>query len=119
MYQTITFFFLSAIAIYLACECFVNGIEWFGRRLNIGATAVGSVLAAFGTALPESTVTFMAVVFGSTPEQKNIGVGAAMGGATGVSDSGLCCGWISADLPSSAFQSKERQNPGRLCAYEP
>lgn len=80
MYQTITFFFLSAIAIYLACECFVNGIEWFGRRLNIGATAVGSVLAAFGTALPESTVTFMAVVFGSTPEQKNIGVGAAMGG---------------------------------------
>ncbi|MCE9918348.1 sodium:calcium antiporter [Obesumbacterium proteus] len=80
MYQTITFFFLSAFAIYLACECFVNGIEWFGRRLNIGATAVGSVLAAFGTALPESTVTFMAVVFGSTPEQKNIGVGAAMGG---------------------------------------
>lgn len=80
MYQAIILFFLSAIVIYLACEYFVNGIEWFGRRLNMGATAVGSVLAAFGTALPESTVTFMAVVFGSTPEQKNIGVGAAMGG---------------------------------------
>ncbi|MDE2367307.1 MAG: sodium:calcium antiporter [Betaproteobacteria bacterium] len=80
MLLTLTLFFLSAGAIYLACEYFVNGIEWFGRRLNLGATAVGSVLAAFGTALPESAVTFMAVVFGSTPAQKDIGVGAAMGG---------------------------------------
>ena len=80
MLLTLTLFFLSAGAIYLACEYFVNGIEWFGRRLNLGATAVGSVLAAFGTALPESAVTFMAVVFGTTPAQKDIGVGAAMGG---------------------------------------
>jgi cation:H+ antiporter len=80
MLLTLTLFFLSAGAIYLACEYFVNGIEWFGRRLNLGATAVGSVLAAFGTALPESAVTCMAVVFGSTPAQKDIGVGAAMGG---------------------------------------
>jgi len=80
MLRTLTLFFLSAGAIYLACEYFVNGIEWFGRRLNLGATAVGSVLAAFGTALPESAVTFMAVVFGKTPEQRDIGVGAAMGG---------------------------------------
>ena len=80
MFLTLTLFFLSAGAIYLACEYFVNGIEWFGRRLNLGATAVGSVLAAFGTALPESAVTFMAVVFGKTPEQRDIGVGAAMGG---------------------------------------
>ena len=80
MLLTLTLFVLSAGAIYLACEYFVNGIEWFGRSLNLGATAVGSVLAAFGTALPESAVTFMAVVFGSTPAQKDIGVGAAMGG---------------------------------------
>jgi cation:H+ antiporter len=80
MLLTLTLFFLSAGAIYLACEYFVNGIEWFGRRMNLGATAVGSVLAAFGTALPESAVTFVAVVFGTTPEEKDIGVGAAMGG---------------------------------------
>lgn len=80
MILTLTLFFLSAGTIYLACEYFVNGIEWFGRRLNLGATAVGSVLAAFGTALPETAVTFIAVVFGKTPEQKDIGVGAAMGG---------------------------------------
>lgn len=80
MLLTLTLFSLSAGAIYLACNYFVNGIEWFGRRLKLGATAVGSVLAAFGTALPESAVTFMAVVFGPTPEHKEIGVGAAMGG---------------------------------------
>ena len=80
MLLTLTLFVLSAAGIYLACEYFVNGIEWAGRRLNLGATAVGTVLAAFGTALPESAVTFFAVVFGSTPAQKDLGVGAAMGG---------------------------------------
>jgi len=49
MLLTFILFFVSAAAIYLACEYFVNGIEWFGKHLNLGATAVGSVLAAFGT----------------------------------------------------------------------
>lgn len=73
-------FFLSAVVIYLACEFFVNGVEWVGCRLRLGATAVGTLLAAFGTALPESAVTFVAVMFGDTAEQKDIGVGAAIGG---------------------------------------
>ncbi|GAB1577902.1 sodium:calcium antiporter [Bordetella petrii] len=80
MFLTLFLFFLSALVIYFACEYFVNGIEWVGHRFQLGATATGTVLAAFGTALPESAVTFMAVVFGTTPEQKDIGVGAAMGG---------------------------------------
>ena len=69
-----------AIAIYLSCEWFVNAVEWLGRRMNVGTIAVGTVLAAVGTALPESVVTFVAVAFGSTPEQRDLGVGAAMGG---------------------------------------
>jgi cation:H+ antiporter len=69
-----------AIAIYLACEWFVNAVEWLGRRLKVGTVAVGTVLAAIGTALPESVVTFVAVVFGETPAQRDLGVGAAMGG---------------------------------------
>jgi len=70
---------VCALVIYLSCEWFVNAIEWLGQRLNVGALAVGTVLAAFGTALPESTVTFVAVVSGSA-EQKSLGIGAAMGG---------------------------------------
>ncbi|MDV6330146.1 sodium:calcium antiporter [Asticcacaulis sp. 201] len=80
MLLTIALFLGSAAAIYFACEYFVNSVEWFGKRLNLGATAVGTVLAAFGTALPESAVTFTAVAFGQTAQQKDIGVGAAMGG---------------------------------------
>jgi cation:H+ antiporter len=80
MAVSVVLFLLCAAAIYLSCEYFVNGVEWVGRRLGIGATATGSVLAAFGTALPESAVTFVAVVFGRNPAQKDIGVGAAIGG---------------------------------------
>ncbi|HEY4374388.1 MAG TPA: sodium:calcium antiporter [Burkholderiales bacterium] len=80
MLITLLLFLVSAAGIYFACEYFVNGIEWCGKRMNLGATAVGTVLAAFGTALPESAVTFFAVVFGSSPQQKDLGVGAAMGG---------------------------------------
>lgn len=69
-----------AIVIYLSCEYFVNGVEWVGVRLGVAKSAVGTVLAAFGTALPESVVTFVAVVTGDSPAQKAIGIGAALGG---------------------------------------
>lgn len=71
---------LAAVLIYLSCEYFVNGVEWVGERLGIARSAVGTLLAAFGTALPESVVTFIAVVFGHNAPQKDIGVGAALGG---------------------------------------
>lgn len=71
---------LSAGCVYWACEYFVNGVEWVGRKAGVSQNAVGTVLAAFGTALPESVVTFVAVVFGHGADAKNIGVGAALGG---------------------------------------
>jgi cation:H+ antiporter len=80
MVLSVVLFLLCAAAIYLSCEYFVNGVEWVGRRLGVGATATGTALAAFGTALPESAVTFVAVVFGRDTAQKEIGVGAAVGG---------------------------------------
>jgi cation:H+ antiporter len=70
----------SAILIYLACEFFVNGVEWVGHKLAVGQKATGTILAAFGTALPESVVTFVAVTFPHTVADKDIGIGAAMGG---------------------------------------
>jgi cation:H+ antiporter len=77
---TIALFLGSAVVIYFACEYFVNGVEWVGRRFDIDQKATGTILAAAGTALPESVVTFVAVVFGTTPAAKEIGVGAAVGG---------------------------------------
>lgn len=80
MIITILVMIAAALLIYFSCELFVNGIEWVGKAFNISQSAVGSILAAFGTALPESIVTFIAVVFGVNSSQKDIGVGAALGG---------------------------------------
>src|ERR1700716_4511403 len=80
MTTSIVLLVVSAALIYVSCEYFVNGVEWAGRRLGVAQSAVGTVLAAFGTALPESVVTFVAVVFGDSAAQKEIGVGAALGG---------------------------------------
>ncbi|MDP9183463.1 MAG: sodium:calcium antiporter [Actinomycetota bacterium] len=67
----------AAGAIYLSCELFVNAVEHLGRIWKLGTLAVGTVLAAVGTALPESVVTGIAVTVG---HEKDVGVGAALGG---------------------------------------
>jgi cation:H+ antiporter len=69
-----------AVVIYVACEWFVNAVEWLGVRLRVGPIAVGTILAAAGTALPESVVTLVAVLFGGGRTGDDIGVGAALGG---------------------------------------
>jgi cation:H+ antiporter len=69
-----------AVVIYLCCESFTNGVEWLGHRARLGQTATGTILAAFGTALPESVVTLAATAFASHPSQQEIGIGAALGG---------------------------------------
>ena len=75
----------SAIVIYFSCEFFVNGVEWVGRQLAVGQKATGTILAAFGTALPESVVTLVAVAFGTGAASKELGIGAALGGPLALS----------------------------------
>ena len=65
--------------ILISAELFTNGIEWLGRRLKLSEGAVGSILAAVGTALPETLVPIIAIGFGATQAQKEIGVGAILG----------------------------------------
>ena len=61
------------------CELFVNGIEWFGRRLELGEGAVGSVLAAVGTALPETLIPFIAILVKGGAAGEAVGTGAILG----------------------------------------
>ncbi len=44
------------LSILAGAKVFTNGVEWLGKRLNLSEGAVGSVLAAVGTALPETMV---------------------------------------------------------------
>src|SRR5258707_14270993 len=65
--------------ILLGAELFTNGIEWFGHKMGLGEGAVGSVLAAVGTALPETTIPIVAILFSSAPESSDVGLGAILG----------------------------------------
>ena len=74
------FLLIVAFAVILAgCELFVNGIEWFGRRLNLGEGAVGSVLAAVGTALPETVIPLIAILVQGGKAGDEVGIGAILG----------------------------------------
>lgn len=70
---------LALVVILLGAELFTNGIEWFGRKLDLAEGAVGSVLAAVGTALPETMIPLIAIVFGGGGAATEVGVGAVLG----------------------------------------
>ncbi len=71
---------IISLGIVLAgAELFVNGVEWLGKLFNLSEGAVGSVLAAVGTALPETIIPVIAIVFTRGAEGKEIGIGAILG----------------------------------------
>ncbi|KAA0891660.1 sodium:calcium antiporter [Oryzomonas rubra] len=65
--------------ILLGATVFTNGLEWFGKKMNLSDGAVGSIFAAIGTALPETLVPIIAILFGSKAAGHQIGVGAIIG----------------------------------------
>ena len=70
---------VSFVVILAGAELFTNGIEWFGRKLGLAEGAVGSVLAAVGTALPETMIPIVAILFTTGEHSDEIGVGAILG----------------------------------------
>lgn len=62
------FFLISLIAILLSCIIFSNSVEWLGKRLNLSHGITGSILAAVGTALPETIVPLVAIFWGLSKE---------------------------------------------------
>jgi cation:H+ antiporter len=59
---TVVELIISLAAILGAAVLFTNAVEIMGDRLNLGAGAVGSVLAAVGTALPETMIPLVAII---------------------------------------------------------
>jgi cation:H+ antiporter len=77
--MTILLLLVSFAVILIGCELFVNGVEWFGVKLHLGEGAVGSVLAAVGTALPETIIPLVAILVTRTTVGDEIGIGAILG----------------------------------------
>mgnify|MGYP000483554904 CR=1 FL=1 len=75
---------LSFLLLLLGAEIFTNGVEWLGHRLGVSESATGSILAAVGTALPETMIPVIAILqatFGSGAQAAadEVGVGAILG----------------------------------------
>jgi cation:H+ antiporter len=74
------FLLLVALGIILlGATVFTNGLEWFGKKMKLSDGAVGSIFAAVGTALPETLVPIVAILFGVGEAGHAIGVGAIIG----------------------------------------
>ena len=72
--------FVASVAVTLGgCALFTNGIEWLGKRLKVPEGAVGSIFAAVGTTLPETSIPIIAIFFGSGQERTEVGLGAILG----------------------------------------
>src|ERR1044071_5772946 len=70
---------VAFVVILVGAELFTNGIEWFGKKLELAEGAVGSVLAAVGTALPETMIPIIAILFSGNASANEVGIGAILG----------------------------------------
>ena len=69
---------ISFAVILAGALLFTNAVEWIGNRLSIGEGAVGSLLAAVGTAMPETLIPIVAVI-GGAEGSEDVAIGAIIG----------------------------------------
>jgi cation:H+ antiporter len=69
---------ISFAVVLAGALLFTNAVEWIGHRLKLGEGAVGSVLAAVGTAMPETLIAIVALL--SVDEgSEDVAIGAIVG----------------------------------------
>lgn len=74
----VVFLAASFAVILTGALVFTNAIEWAGRRLGLGEGATGSLLAAVGTAMPETLIPIVAIL-GASEGSRDVAVGAIIG----------------------------------------
>lgn len=79
MLLQLIFLLFGLIVILLAAEFFTNGVETIGRHFSFSQAVVGSILAAVGTAMPETILPLVAIFLYGGDSAKEIGVGAILG----------------------------------------
>ena len=79
MLADIIMLIVSLGVILLSSVVFTNGIELMGHRCGFHQGVVGSILAAVGTALPETIIPVIAILFFKNAAAHEIGIGAIAG----------------------------------------
>ena len=57
--------FASFAVILAGAQLFTNAVEWSGYKLSLGEGAAGSLIAAVGTAMPETIIPVIALLGGA------------------------------------------------------
>jgi cation:H+ antiporter len=70
--------FLSFAVILAGALLFTNAVEWLGHKLELGEGAVGSLLAAVGTAMPETLIAVVALI-SAAQGSEDVAIGAIVG----------------------------------------
>lgn len=70
--------FLSFAVILAGALMFTNAVEWTGHKLELGEGAVGSLLAAVGTAMPETLIAIVALI-SAAEGSEDVAIGAIVG----------------------------------------
>ncbi len=76
--MSVLLLFVSFAVILAGALLFTNAVEWMGHRLKLGEGAVGSLLAAVGTAMPETLIAIVALV-GAKEGADQVAIGAIVG----------------------------------------
>ena len=101
------FLLLVSFGVILAgALAFTNAVEWLGHRLSMGVGAVGSLLAAVGTAMPETLIPIVAII-GGKEGSEDVAIGAIVGAPF------LLATIAMAIVGFSALAYKNRRDQGR------
>lgn len=110
---TVLLLVASFAAILGGAFLFTNAVEWLGHRLELGTGAVGSILAAVATALPESVVPVVAIVSGRERADE-VAVGSIVGAPFMLATVALALAGVAA----AAF-SRRREQGRALDVHQP
>ena len=69
---------VSFAVILAGALLFTNAVEWAGHKLGLGEGATGSLLAAVGTAMPETLIPIVAII-GGAEGSEDVAIGAIIG----------------------------------------
>jgi hypothetical protein len=101
---------IASFAVILAgALLFTNAVEWIGYRLKLGDGAVGSLLAAVGTAMPETLIAIVALLEGSKSE--DVAIGAIVGAPFRSRRSRWPCGPLGLPLPAPPAAGNHSARP--------
>ena len=99
---------VAALVIVLGALVFTNAVEALGQVLRLGDAALGSLVAAWGTAMPEAIVPLIALLIGAPQaEREGLGIGAILGAPLLLATIGFGLLAVSARIWRAAGRRKE------------